>query len=449
MRKDVVIGVDCGTSYTKLSTFDSNGTELMRRRERSPAFNESQTCDVAYAATLWRLVERFLVDIIDRGSAEGQSFRAITIAGMSPVLTLFDPADPDRALTMPYWYCQSVDGASHNLERSIRRINLLRERGAAIGLCNPVICDLIGYLNYRLTQQLTINTITASELGFRHSSTLTEALAHSNCRVNQISLLSPSQSCGICRIRQSDEPLIVCAGSPDSFSTALGAGANCAGSKMIYLGTFGSLLDIVDNLSPLAEGIPLPQQPYRWRISVPGFGAAIEKYADANFGGDSLNTSLRHLDIAASATEAGAQGVVFHLPIWDEIGAERGSFGFEGSNMVGPIPKTLGARAVLEAIAYVIRSRAIDVLATTQQIYLAGGGAQSAIWRQIIADTLGLRLIAPRYASEALGAAIIASKALGWTTNALYAEATVTASNSSAHSCTEETARRAALWYRD
>jgi hypothetical protein len=137
------------------------------------------------------------------------------------------------------------------------------------------------------------------------------------------------------------------------------------------------------------------------------------------------------------------------MPIWDDIGVEHGSFGFKGWDELGSIPQSLGARAVLEAIAYVIRSRANDVIEAVEQAGLAGGGAQSGIWRQVVADALGMRLIAPQSAGGAWGAASIASMALGYYFDASLSEAVamVTTPNPLANSYTRETARRAAIWY--
>jgi len=451
MSADVVLGLDCGTSYIKLSTFDRDGIEVDRRREPSPFFNPAKTHDVAYAARLWRKVERVLGDAITRACAKAQFPHAAAILGISPVLTLFDPDDPDRALAMPYWHLPSVDGTANGLERTIRRITQLRVTGAELGLSSPVICDLIGYLNYRLTGQLAMNSVTAGELGFLNGSQLMEAVAHSNRRLSPISLLSPSETCGIAQIAPYGRPFAtrICGGSPDSFGAALSSGATHAGSRMIYLGTFGSLLEIVADLLPLVSGPTFPCHPYRWRVSAPGFGRAVEGYARAYFPTGSLRKSLRQLDRTASRARPGAEGVFFHLPIWDDFGAEQGSFGFAGWHGQGPPPQPLGARAVLESLAYAIRARAADVIETSEEFGLAGGGSASKIWRQIVADALGLPIRTPRHAAGAFAAASIAGIALGWDLKATsaIASALVTVPDLLAYSYTHETARRAAAWY--
>lgn len=450
MRADVVIGLDCGTSYIKLSVVDCGGAELIQRRVSSPFISGAKAYDETYPAALWRLIFRMLNHAVTLGCENGMQVLSIAISGVSPVLIIFDPADPDRALAMPYWYLPNVDENSVGIDRAIRRISTLRGAGSEIGLSNAVVCDLIGYLNYRLTAYLSVNSITGSELGFAGADRLEKELSHRNVGTNQIQLLPPSQVCGQTRMFRSAKPITVCAGAPDSFAAALSARAVRSGSKMIYLGTFGSLLDVLEDLEPLIDGLVAPKQPYRWRLSVPGFGAAVEGHAEVSFGGGTLSNKLRELDLAASSAPPGARGVFFHMPTWDKIGVEHGSFGFQGWNDVGPIPQTLAARAVLEGIAYAIRTFAGDLIATIEEVGIAGGGARSEIWRQVVADVLGLRLVAPTRAGGAWGAACIAAAALGHYLNVQTANggAAVTIPDFFARARTQETARRAAIWYK-
>ena len=119
---------------------------------------------------LWGLIQRLIGDAIVCASRKGQSVLAAAITAISPVLILFDPLDPDRAIAMPYWHLPSVDAAASGLDRTIRRIRMLRTKGVEARLSCPVICDLIGYLNFRLTGHLAVNSITAGELGFVETS---------------------------------------------------------------------------------------------------------------------------------------------------------------------------------------------------------------------------------------------------------------------------------------
>ena len=122
---------------------------------------------------------------------------------------------------------------------------------------------------------------------------------------------------------------------------------------------------------------------------------------------------LHHqLDEAASQVEPGAQGLFFlpyligeRSPHWNPHA--RGAF--VGLTMAHGRAEM--ARAVLEGVAFNLR---IILDAFRQQaapiasLRLIGGGARSALWRQILADVFNLPILRPRLLVEAtsLGAAI-------------------------------------------
>jgi xylulokinase len=118
------------------------------------------------------------------------------------------------------------------------------------------------------------------------------------------------------------------------------------------------------------------------------------------------------LDEAASQVEPGAQGLFFlpyligeRSPHWNPHA--RGAF--VGLTMAHGRAEM--ARAVLEGVAFNLR---IILDAFRQQaapiasLRLIGGGAKSALWRQILADVFNLPILRPRLLVEAtsLGAAI-------------------------------------------
>ena len=426
--------MDCGTSYIKQSVVAPTGTEQYYSRAPSPAFNVASAHDVSYPSALWRKISSILAEAV--GKANRTPPRIIAIAGISPVLTLFDRQYPDHVVAMPYWRLPEIDEQAVGFERTQRRTRYLRLlAGAEFRHNRFLVCDLIGYLNFRLTGKLTINSITASELGFPDEFELFRTMPG-------ISLASPAELVGATKVASQD--LAVCAGSSDSFAAALSAGATDAGSRMIYLGTFGSLLEVVEDLLLAAKSNRIRRLPYQWRLSVPRFGTTIEHFACANFPATSSELSLLQMDRAASEADPGAREVFFHLPWWDEIGAERGGFGFSGLTIGLAKNLSVVARAVLEGIGYAMIARAGIHSQGESEIRLAGGGAQSPIWCRVLADVLGAALIAPRDPSGAIGATCIARLAAGW---GLPATLTIS-SHYAAHQQTIRTVRRAVRWYR-
>jgi xylulokinase len=125
------------------------------------------------------------------------------------------------------------------------------------------------------------------------------------------------------------------------------------------------------------------------------------------------------MDAQAATVPAGAGGILFlpHLlgersPYWNPLA--RGAF--VGLAMSHGRPEL--TRAVLEGVALTMRL-ILDVLQShgvqIEAMRLIGGGAKSALWRQILADTYDLPILLPTLAAEAtsLGAAVAGGVGVG------------------------------------
>ena len=123
------------------------------------------------------------------------------------------------------------------------------------------------------------------------------------------------------------------------------------------------------------------------------------------------------MDSLAATIPPGSNGLLFHpylqgerAPYWDPL--LRADFiGLTISHN-----RAHFARALYEGIAFSIR----DLLAAAQALGLAfgtirlmGGGAKSAVWRQIIADVTGLTVERTESGDASFGAALIAGIGTG------------------------------------
>ena len=123
------------------------------------------------------------------------------------------------------------------------------------------------------------------------------------------------------------------------------------------------------------------------------------------------------MDRTAQTAPAGSEGLLFHpylsgerSPYWDpDLRASFVGLGFQ--HKAGHI-----CRALYEGVAYTLRDclealrgRGMDF--TTAR--LVGGGARSALWRQIIADVTGLTIEVPEEADASFGAALVAGIGAG------------------------------------
>jgi len=128
---------------------------------------------------------------------------------------------------------------------------------------------------------------------------------------------------------------------------------------------------------------------------------------------------LQAMDAQASSVPAGSGGLLFlpylmgeRSPYWNPLA--RGAL--VGLTMLHNQPEV--ARAVLEGVAFNLRLilnalRTQDVQIT--RLLLIGGGAKSAVWRQILADVLELPIYLPALTTEAtaLGALVAGGVGVG------------------------------------
>jgi xylulokinase len=126
----------------------------------------------------------------------------------------------------------------------------------------------------------------------------------------------------------------------------------------------------------------------------------------------------RELDRLASTVPPGSDGLLFlpHLlgersPYWNPLA--RGAF--VGLSLAHGRPAV--ARAVLEGVALNLAAilEAYRSQVDIHEMRLIGGGAASAVWRQIIADVYGVPILRPQLLGEAtsFGAAICAGVGVG------------------------------------
>lgn len=447
-----MIGLDIGTSYIKLCLLDEAGTRLMQCRKQSPTFSEAHVIDTTYASTLFDSIENTLQRVIKHSIQCRCTPLALAITGVSPVLVAFDPDNPGEATTIPYWYIPSIDGTSVGIERTIRRIEYLTAYTNLKKRRATFLVDLIGYLNYRLTGNLSMNSITAGEIGIsedRSSDAVKSDLEH---LFPGIPLQSPSDICGRATLRTgySTAHVQVCVGATDSFGAAIAGRCTVSGSHMIYLGTFGSLMTVTQDLLPtLSHKVAIPTLPYRWSLSVPRFGPEVEHFASGKFPSVNTLSSLQEMDKFAAMSRPGANGILFHVPIWDRLGADHGHFGFVSRDNTTVYSKSAQARAVLEGLGHrIVVSRLVeDSMAAGCGV--AGGGARSATWAQTLADVLGLPLRVSSSTPDAWPAAFIAGTALGWEhlMSEIGGALKVFRPNIKDHAKASETSEFASKWY--
>jgi len=217
-------------------------------------------------------------------------------------------------------------------------------------------------------------------------------------------------------------PVVIGAG--DGACATVGSGVVGAGDAYTYIGSSAWIATALEHplYDPLMRTFTFVHPDPRLYFAVGAMQSAggaldwlVRLLQDNETEARSLYTTLDRL---AAAEPPGAHGLLFlpHLlgersPYWNPLA--RGAF--VGLSMAHG--RASVSRAVLEGVTFNLRSildafRAQEDIAAMRVI---GGGARSAVWRQILADVYGVPVLRPQLLGEAtsFGAAITAGVGVG------------------------------------
>jgi xylulokinase len=240
----------------------------------------------------------------------------------------------------------------------------------------------------------------------------------------------------------------VVAGGADNACAAVGSGAVAAGQMVISIGTSGTVIAPSATGEVVGDGAlhtfchAVPDLWYRMGV-VLSAGGSLRWFRDVLSGEARHNAATTGLDAyeaimdEAGAAPPGSEGLLF-LPYLTGERTPHGDPDARGA-FVG-LTARHGydhlARSVVEGVTFALADSVRLMPASDLPegpIRLTGGGARSALWRQILADVLNARVESVMSESgPALGAAILAGVGTGalhsfaQTLNALEGESTVT-----------------------
>lgn len=212
----------------------------------------------------------------------------------------------------------------------------------------------------------------------------------------------------------------VVAGGGDQAAGAVGMGVTEPGTVAVTLGTSGTV--VAPTAAPLIEPEGRVHAfchalPDRWHL----MGVMLSAAGSLQWYRDTFAPGANVAELVAEASEAppGSAGLLF-LPY------------LSGERTPHPDPLARGAwvglttrhrrahltRALLEGVAFGLKD-CFGLLAgvglpPVRQVRVAGGGARSALWRQILADVLGVELVTvTTIEGAAYGAALLAGVGAG------------------------------------
>lgn len=218
------------------------------------------------------------------------------------------------------------------------------------------------------------------------------------------------------------EGIPVAIGAGDVPSTVVGASALQAGSALVVLGTtcIAGVVSDEPVFTPPDLGLLFTLPDKAWfRAMVNVAGTLNLDWAIATILGESGRDAdlFWQLDRMVSEVPIGSDGVVY-LPYLSDSGIiapvfdQQARAGFFGLTPRHGRPQMM--RAVYEGVVLAVRDLMQHLPTVEGDILLTGGGANSRIWTQMLADALGKPVAVPA-GSEfgARGAALLAGTAIG------------------------------------
>ena len=246
----------------------------------------------------------------------------------------------------------------------------------------------------------------------------------------QVSGVISPQAAALCGLK-AGTPVV--AGAGDQAAGAVGVGAVSPGTISLVLGTSGVVF------APSSEPfIEAQGRLHAFCHAVPGtwhlMGVMLSAAGSLRWYRDTLAPGSSYDDLLRPAEEVppGCEGLLFlpyltgeRTPHPDPLA--RGAF--VGLTLRHGMPHM--TRAVLEGVAFGLRDSFSLLQATglgaVQQVRVSGGGGRSRLWRQILADVLGVELVTVNTVdAAAYGAALLAGVGAGiWESVPAACQATV------------------------
>ncbi|MEP3277106.1 MAG: FGGY-family carbohydrate kinase [Stappiaceae bacterium] len=438
------LGVDVGTTAVKAAVFDTDGTCISVASKETETVSPHTGWSEQDMEAVWDNV-RHAVSSAASGCA-ADKIVSVGVAGQGDGLWAMDaslrPArnailwnDQRASSIVQHWIqsgvsselakiCRTViwPGASAPLYAWLKR----HEPDTVENIAH--ICNAKDWIGFRLTGKLktdfTDGSIPFLDLNKRQYSEEAFAL----CGVKDLSgkVLPPRLSSELLGVLTSQaaedlglkQGLPVAVGALDVAAMHIGAGLNTVGESLLILGTTAVVSSVLEPSSQPEHPIGATViHPYgdRWLyVQGPQSGASAVDWL-ANLHPEIWPGGAQDVVKSAEKSPLNSNGIIF-LPY---LTGERAPFVAPDASgvFIGLRPETSKsdlARAVLEGVAFSLR-HCVDEAATVSRkgFVVAGGGARSELWRQILAEVLGspVRLAADDIGIR--GAALLGGAALG------------------------------------
>lgn len=437
---DLYLAIDLGTTSCKVALFTTAGNLKALARSELPVDHPRPDWMEADANIWWRETRRLIRQALAIGRAQPGRIAAVGLTGlMHSVVPIDANGDPvGRVMLWPDQRClpqtrqleersddrwETIAGSRIPWWTSAAKLVYLREREPEMVARADKFLLAKDFIRFKLTGH--VGTDVTDSRGTHLFDPITgnwsRELIEDVLRlpVSKFPEILPSAQIvgGVCERAARETRLLsgtpVVCGAGDAHATLLGANMYKPRRLCLYLGTAAWIMCSLET-SPTASG---PGLSIHFIGATAAFGANVRWFRET-FTPTSARkrSSYRWVDALAAQAPPGSEGAVFLPHMMGERGptaqpALRGAF--RGLTLAHRQPHLL--RALLEGNAFQLR-RILDGydLPEIDDTVAVGGGAQSRVWREIIATVLNRTLFLPRVQeATALGAALLAAVGIG------------------------------------
>jgi sugar (pentulose or hexulose) kinase len=450
LRSPLVIGLDCGTTGAKAIAFDHDGEPVAQASASIPLHSPRPN--------------RYEQDSEDWWSAARRALRAVTrqvdpariaAVGIANQRETFVPMDAHGVPLRPaiVWLderCKTevetfaakvgrrkihaITGKPVDYAPVAYRIAWMKKHEPTLHRRIAMVADVHAYLTWKLSGLWRTSSASADPMGMfdmKQGRWSTEVLRPLGLVAHQLpDVLGPgavlgvvqedaARSTGLC------EGTLVVAGGGDG--QCAGLGANALSAKRAYLnfgtafvaGVFGRDYRVSKAFRTMTA---IAEQGYYYELSLRAGTFSLDWLLGSVFGVGREAMPRVHAELSRDAAQMppGSDGLRYlpyicgvMNPYWDT--QARGAFtGLSSSHT-----RAHFYRAVLEGIAFeqAFALKAVEQAVGTRVVELVaiGGGAANPLWRAIMADITGRRILMPStLEASTLGAAIAAAMGAGW-----------------------------------
>jgi xylulokinase len=445
--RSIFLGIDVSTTATKALLVDGEGTPVGSASSEYPLSTPRPLWSEQDPACWWAGAVASIQAVIRETGVDPASIRSVGLTGQMHGLVLLD-ADGRVLRPAILWNDQRTQGQCDRIHERVGKTQFIERTGnvALTGFTAPKILWVLenepevfartrhillpkDLVRYELTGDFATDAADASgtvllDLKSRTWSTeITHALGIPSAWLPRIAegpevtgRISPRAAA----LTGLPAGIPVVGGGGDQAAQAVGVGAITEGIAALTLGTSGVVF--ATSSGPIHE----PQgRLHAFCHSVPGrwhlMGVMLSAAGSLRWFRDTFAPGVGYDALLKPAADipAGCEGLLFlpyltgeRTPHPDPLA--RGAF--SGLTLRHGLPHL--TRSVLEGVAFGLRDSFELMksagLARIGQIRISGGGARSALWRQILADVFACELVTVNTTEgAALGAALLAGTGCG------------------------------------